>query len=86
MIILWKQGKLMVKVRVYLGNDYAGKNLYIIRIFDGVLLLDDEKKAKEIEERKEEFLKKNIEELFDFLREPSVIKEVVEKSRKRRFS
>jgi len=51
-----------------------------------VLLLDDEKKAKEIEERKEEFLKKNIEELFDFLREPSVIKEVVEKSRKRRFS
>jgi hypothetical protein len=75
----------MVKV-VYLGNDYAEKNLYIIRMFDCVPLLDDEKKAKEIEERKEEFLKKNIGELFDFLREPSVIKEVVEKSRKRRFS
>ncbi|MBB5255288.1 hypothetical protein [Sulfurisphaera ohwakuensis] len=76
------------KGRVYLGNDYAGKNLYVVRVFGGLLLLDNEKKAKEIEERKDEFLRKGIEELLEFLGEPSVeeIKEVVEKSRRRRFS
>ncbi|AWR95721.1 hypothetical protein [Acidianus brierleyi] len=76
------------KGRIYFGNEYAGKNFYVVKIFDGILLLDNEIKAKEIEEKKEEFLKGNIEKLLEFLGEPTEeeIKEVVERSRKRRLS
>lgn len=44
-------------------------------------------KAKEIEEKKEEFLKGNIEKLLELLGEPTVeeMKEVVKRSRERRF-
>ncbi|QGR19761.1 hypothetical protein [Stygiolobus azoricus] len=76
------------KGRIYLGNKYAGRNFYVVKIFDGILLLNDEIKAKEIEEKKEEFLKGNIEKLLELLGEPTVeeMKEVVKRSRERRFS
>lgn len=30
------------KGRIYLGNEYAGKDFYVVKIFDIILLLNDE--------------------------------------------
>ncbi|BDC19963.1 hypothetical protein [Acidianus sp. HS-5] len=71
-----------------MGNEFANKQLYVIKIFDSLLITDNKEKAEEIEKRKEEFLKEGIEKLFDFLGEPTEkeIKEVIKRSRERRFS
>ncbi|BDB99772.1 hypothetical protein SACC_27890 [Saccharolobus caldissimus] len=76
------------KGRIYLGSEFAGKKLYVIRIFDSLFITDSEEKANEIERKKEEFLREGIEKLFDFLGEPSIeeIKGAVERLRKRKFS
>lgn len=76
------------KGRIYLGSDFVGKKMYVIRIFDGLFITDNENVAKEVEKSKEEFLKEGIEKLFDFLGEPSTeeIEEAVERLRKRKFS
>ncbi|BBG26079.1 hypothetical protein [Sulfuracidifex tepidarius] len=59
------------KGRIYLGEEFSGKKLYVIRAFGSLFVTEDEERAKEIEERKEEFLKREIEGLLQFLGEPS---------------
>jgi hypothetical protein len=74
--------------RLYLGKEFAGKEVYVVRVFDGILIVDEERKAKEIERRKAEFLREGIEKLLDFLGEPSAeeIDDTVELLRKRKRS
>jgi hypothetical protein len=80
--------KWIVKAGIYLGSDFAGKKLYVVRIFDGSFITDNENLAREVEKSKEEFLREGIEKLFYFLGEPSTeeIKEAVERLRRRKFS
>lgn len=70
-----------------MGEEFSGKKLYVIRAFGSLFVTEDEDKAKEIEKRKEEFLKNEIEELLKLLGEPSPeeVKEVVRRSRQRRL-
>jgi hypothetical protein len=74
--------------RLYLGKEFAGKEVYVIRLFDGILIVDEKRKAEEIERRKTEFLRDGIEKLLDFLGEPSAeeIDETLELLRKRKRS
>jgi len=76
------------KGRIYLGGDFAGKKMYVVRIFDGLFITNNENVAKEVEKSKENFLKEGIEKLFEFLGEPSTeeVKDAVERLRKRKFS
>ncbi len=62
--------------------------MYVVRIFDGLFITNNENVAKEVEKSKENFLKEGIEKLFEFLGEPSTeeVKEAVERLRKRKFS
>mgnify|MGYP001772982076 FL=1 len=76
------------KGRVYLGSEFAGMDLYVVRLFDAVLITHDRRKAEELEKQKEEYVKGEIVRLLDVLGEPSVeeIKEVLERSKRRRLS
>jgi hypothetical protein len=62
--------------------------MYVVRIFDGLFITNNENVAKEVEKSKENFLKEGIEKLFEFLGEPSTeeVKEAVERLRRRKFS
>jgi hypothetical protein len=54
--------------------------MYVVRIFDGLFITNNENVAQEVEKSKENFLKEGIEKLFEFLGEPSTeeVKEAVE--------
>ena len=71
-----------------MGCEFAGIDLYVVRLVDIVLITPDRRKAEELERQKEEYVKGEIVRLLDVLDEPSVeeIKELLERSRRRRFS
>ena len=76
------------EIRVYLGSEFAGMDLYVVRLVDTVLITPDRKKVEELERQKEEYVKGEIVRLLYILGEPSVeeIKELLERLRRRKLS